>query len=222
MVLSALTDSSQIPNSVEQLASCVFVQNVEAPALSVTTPILIKGLNDRKVETKRKCCVIIDNMCKLVEHPKEILVFSEKLRYLLVNCAENISDPEARNVAEKALATVDLFYKQTQTMDFTNKSQEYIESILNEAIDSPPPPNYYGRLLPLVTNLCNHQEFSEEIWKDIFDEYMPHRLVDETHIICETVLQRLRTTFDVKEDVFEDTEEGQDLYKGGFLSPMVL
>ena len=104
VVLSALTDPSKISQSVENLAGCIFVQNVKAPALSVTTPILIKGLNDRKIETKRKCCVIIDNMCKLVEHPKEIIVFSEKLRYLLVNCSENISDPEARGIATKALA----------------------------------------------------------------------------------------------------------------------
>ena len=48
VVLDALVNPSNIPSSVEKLAGCIFVQNVEASVLVVTTPILIKGLNDRK------------------------------------------------------------------------------------------------------------------------------------------------------------------------------
>ena len=44
-------------------------------------------------------------MCKLVEHPKEILPIDE-LRSNVENCAQNISNPEARNIAEKSLATI--------------------------------------------------------------------------------------------------------------------
>ena len=224
-VLEALTDSDKIPQAVEQLAGCVFVQNVEAAALSVTTPILIKGLNDRRIETKRKCCVIIDNMCKLVEHPKEIIVFSEKLRYLLVNSSENISDPEARSIATKALATIDFFYKQTQSADFTNKSLDYVSQVILEAITdnldiSKPMITSFGQafneLLPITTNLCNHQEFTKEIWLDIYNNLIPEEIQDHHETICNAVLERLCTSFDVKEDIFEDTEEGLDLYKGGF------
>jgi len=220
VVLSALTSPAQIPHAVEQLAGCVFVQNVEAPALSVTTPILIKGLNDRRTETKRKCCVIIDNMCKLVEHPKEILVFSEKLRPLLVNCSDNISDPEARLVAVKALATVDFFYKQTQSVDFTNKTQEYVGQVLEESfattgifVGSLQP---VRELLSITTNLCNHQEFARSIWLDIYKTLIPEEMQDVHEVICDAVLERLSSSFDVKEDVYEDTEEGQDLYRGRF------
>ena len=59
-------------DAVEALASCVFVQNVEAPALAVTMPIILRGLNDKKTATRRLTCVIIDNMCKLIEHPKDV------------------------------------------------------------------------------------------------------------------------------------------------------
>ena len=34
-------------------------------------------------------------MCKLVEHPKEILPLVSKIQPLIESCAENISDPEA-------------------------------------------------------------------------------------------------------------------------------
>ena len=84
-VLIGLKDTTTIEKSVEDLASCVFVQNVEAPALSIITPILLRALNDKKTATKRKACIIIDNMCKLVEHPKEILPFYGRLKSLLEN-----------------------------------------------------------------------------------------------------------------------------------------
>jgi elongation factor 3 len=220
VVLEALTNSNKIYYAVDKLAGCVFVQNVEAPALSIITPILIKGLNDRRIETKRKCCVIIDNMCKLVEHPKEILVFSQTLRHLLVNCSENISDPEARSIATKALTTVDFFQKSMQINDFSNKTQDYIYQHLKEewtkigkteieTID-------FGELIPITTNLCNQQEFSSELWREIYQNNMPETEKEYSTAVCDGMLARLSTSFEVKEDIFEDTEEGKDLYKGGF------
>ena len=45
-------------------------------------------------------------MCKLVEHPKEILPMLDELKPRVENCAKNISNPEARGIAERALETV--------------------------------------------------------------------------------------------------------------------
>ena len=53
---------AKVAECVEALAGCIFVQNVEAPALAVTTPVLVRGLNERSEAVRRKCCVIIDNM----------------------------------------------------------------------------------------------------------------------------------------------------------------
>ena len=55
----------------EELAGCVFVQNVEAPHLSVMTPVLWRGLNHKSETVQRRCCVIVDNMCKLVDDPRQ-------------------------------------------------------------------------------------------------------------------------------------------------------
>ena len=75
IVLKGIKSPEIIEEAVESLASCVFVQNVEAPALAITMPILARGLKSNKTVTKRKSCIIIDNMCKLIEHPTEILPF---------------------------------------------------------------------------------------------------------------------------------------------------
>ena len=54
---------------IHQLAATTFVQQVEAPPLSIIVPLLVRGLRERVTAIKRKSCVIIDNMAKLVEFP---------------------------------------------------------------------------------------------------------------------------------------------------------
>ena len=49
---------------------------------------------------------IVDNMCKLVEDPAEVLPLMPRLEPLVKNATEKISDPEARGVAEKAYKTL--------------------------------------------------------------------------------------------------------------------
>jgi len=105
-VMDGLTKPETMPDAVESLAGCVFVQEVEAPALAVLTPILLRGLNGDRVDVKRKCCVVIDNMCKLVEHPKEVQPLLASVLPVLQKLKESISDPEARKMCERACAEV--------------------------------------------------------------------------------------------------------------------
>ena len=65
-----MRDNKNVPYAIEKLAGCVFVQNVEFKALAIISPILEKGLKNNITEIRRKSCVIIDNMCKLIENPK--------------------------------------------------------------------------------------------------------------------------------------------------------
>ena len=53
-------------NSLEP-AGCIFVQSVETPALDASLPVLFRGLNDTSEEVRRTCCLVVGNMCKLVE-----------------------------------------------------------------------------------------------------------------------------------------------------------
>merc|ERR1719436_1784324 len=104
-MMAAIEKPAIIGEIVEKLASVVFVQAVETPALAVAVPIVTRGLKDKKEPTKRKACVIIDNMVKLVPDPREVLPFLEKLLPLLKRASEEISDPDARSVAERARDT---------------------------------------------------------------------------------------------------------------------
>ena len=105
-VVEAAQSISNTHACVERLAGCIFVQNVETPALAVMLPVLARGLNDKAEEVKRTCCQIVDNMCKVVEDPAEVLPVMPRLEPLVASAAEKIADPEARGVAERALGTL--------------------------------------------------------------------------------------------------------------------
>merc|ERR1719155_441625 len=106
-IVKAQESAKNVPDCVEELAGCIFVQNVEAPALAVITPVLVRGLNERTEATKRRCCVIVDNMCKLIDDPREGTPLLAEVRHLTLKAAEAMSDPDAREVAEKANHSMD-------------------------------------------------------------------------------------------------------------------
>ncbi len=217
-VLKGLKDPSTIYDCVEALASCVFVQNVESPALSITTPILLRGLNDKKTVTKRKTCVIINNMCELIEHPKEILPFYERLKKLLEFSADTISDPEARNVCGKALNTLkgscsgneDKIFQKT-VEDFKGLMEKELEKY-NATLKE----DKLGNLL--LTNMCNSNSFVKDDWINTLNRYFVfENLSDENkNSLLEAVYDYGLKTFAVHEEIFEDTEEGKNLYQGSF------
>ena len=105
-VILAAQSITNTHSCVDKLAGCIFVQNVECPALAATLPVLARGLTDKSEEVNRTCCQIVDNMCKLVEDPAEVLPLMPRLEPLVKNAKERISDPEARAMSERAYNTL--------------------------------------------------------------------------------------------------------------------
>merc|ERR1712190_182048 len=105
-IVKAQEAAKNVPESVEELAGCIFVQNVEAPALAVITPVLVRGLNERSEQTKRRCCVIVDNMCKLIDDLREGTPLLAEVRHLALKAADAMSDPDCREQAERATHSI--------------------------------------------------------------------------------------------------------------------
>eukprot|EP00408_Alexandrium_pacificum_P024630 CAMPEP_0171187354 /NCGR_PEP_ID=MMETSP0790-20130122/17278_1 /TAXON_ID=2925 /ORGANISM="Alexandrium catenella, Strain OF101" /LENGTH=353 /DNA_ID=CAMNT_0011652413 /DNA_START=50 /DNA_END=1108 /DNA_ORIENTATION=+ len=105
-VVEAAQSIDKTHRCVERLAGCVFVQNVETPALAIMMPVLTRGLHDKSEKVKRTCCLIVDNMCKVVEDPAAVVPVMSLLEPLVKSATEQISDPEARSVADRALKTL--------------------------------------------------------------------------------------------------------------------
>jgi elongation factor 3 len=117
-IVKAQEAAKNVQGCVEELAGCIFVQNVEGPALALMTPVLVRGLNERSDQTKRRCATIVDNMCKLVDDPREGSPLLAEVRHLTLKAEESMADPDAREMAAKAchsmnkLANVGTFVEQ--------------------------------------------------------------------------------------------------------------
>lgn len=205
-VIKTIKNSEHTKDAIENLAGCIFVQNVEYPALSVLVPIMIRGLKIRKTEIQRKSCVIIDNMCKLIEHPKEILPLLSKLEPFIIDCKETISNPEARDIATRCYNTI-MKIKQVkfEMKKFSDNSiNENINNIVNISNDS-----IVGRR---INHMIMSDFFDKDEWKQVVTQYIPNITEDQ----FEEIFKIYGMVNVIKEDRYIDTEEGADLYRGEF------
>jgi len=102
-ILQAITKPKDVPEIMHKMAGVTFVQSVECPALAMVVPLLLRGLREKLIATKRQSAVIIDNMSKLVDNPLDAAPFLPLLLPALETNADSISDPEARATTEKAV-----------------------------------------------------------------------------------------------------------------------
>eukprot|EP00854_Cymbomonas_tetramitiformis_P018033 gene18033-21477_t len=106
-LIECITKIDEVPECVHKLAATTFVQQVEAPTLAVMGPLLQRGLaRQQATAIKRKACVIIDNMCKLVEDPTDAEPFLPKLLPGVKHALDEVADPECRQVANRAFKTL--------------------------------------------------------------------------------------------------------------------
>ena len=71
---SAAVRPKEVPECVHSLAATTFVQSVDAPTLSVVVPLLSRALGERGAAAtalKRQAALIICNMSKLVDDPRD-------------------------------------------------------------------------------------------------------------------------------------------------------
>jgi len=225
VVLQCIEKPTTVGESVESLAGCVFVQNVETPALAIMQPVLVRGLNLNKEDVKRKCCVIIDNMCKLVEDPKEILPLFPVFLPLLEKNAATISNPEARAVAERALAT---FNKASGkgTVVLKIMTGEEGKSMLVEAVEKKVQKlpsdagfeatmNHAGKLIAGLSNsLCfDSAAWEETLVKDLLANCLPEA---EASAAVSVVHEKCAVAAAPEEEEEVEDDEGVNLYKGIF------
>ena len=139
------------------------------------------------------------------------------LKPLVENCAKNISNPEARSIAEKSLNTLNKACGE----DF--KPNKYnlddIQVVLNSQINKLDCNNLdinssqLSNLSEIILELSNIQYFEYNIWSELFSKYLN---ISESSDICKIVYDNFKVINETKDERFVDNEEGADLYKGEF------
>lgn len=100
-LLHALEKPEAVGDTIHQLSAVIFVQEVRAATLSVLVPLLLRGFMVPATAIKRKCCVITENMCKLVDDPADVRLFLPQLLPPMARIVAEVADPECRAVAER-------------------------------------------------------------------------------------------------------------------------
>lgn len=102
-VVHAVSKPADTFKAVEELMATTFVATVDASTLSILCPILSRGLKEKNAIRKRACCVVIENMSRLVDSPNAVAPFGPLLVPELKKVVENVQFEDIRDVALSAL-----------------------------------------------------------------------------------------------------------------------
>lgn len=102
-VVNAICKPADTMKAVDELKGTTFVAPVDGSTLSILCPILSRGLKEKAALSKRSCCVVIENMCRLVDSPSSAAPFGPLLVPELKKVAENVAFEDIRDAALAAL-----------------------------------------------------------------------------------------------------------------------
>lgn len=105
-VVQAICKPNDTSKAIDELKATTFVASVDASTLSILCPVLSRGLKDKVALNKRSCCVVIENMSRLVETPEAVAPFGPLLVPELKRVAENVQFEEIRDAALAALGAL--------------------------------------------------------------------------------------------------------------------
>merc|ERR1719161_2200724 len=172
-------------------------------------PVLSRGLKDKSEEVQRMCCMIVDNMCKVVEDPAEVTPVMPWLRPLVEGAVEKISDPEARGVAEKAFQTL-LKAAGEGSDSVKTVAHEDILKMLKESDKKELSDDICMYVSGLATMAAKMKCFDPVAWKDQVG------IIEPYSALVEDIRIKLQDASKPAEEVEIEDEEGVDLYRGSF------
>merc|ERR1719343_940856 len=197
---------------VEKLAGCIFVQNVETPALAAMLPVLSRGLNDKVEEVQRTCCLIVDNMCKVVEDPAAVVPIMPRLEPLVKSAVEKMANPEARNMAERALKTLTKSGEgaEVKTVD-TEEALKILKAALGDKASGDEAFEATAKYIAsLASTAASMRSFDADAWAKQVGFLAPFSDV------IEAIRAQMEIAAKPAEEIEEEDTEGVDLYKGSF------
>jgi elongation factor 3 len=121
-------------NALDALVSTTFINDVDLPTLGLLVPILIKGMRERKVATKRRAALVIGNMCKLVNDPRTAALFYPILKPVLERGIEEIQVEEVRKVCQHSLDTLQRVASEAAVLSADVFTEENLVESINKAL----------------------------------------------------------------------------------------
>jgi elongation factor 3 len=228
-LVRCIAKPDEVQDCVHKLAATTFVQAVDARTLSLLVPLLMRGMAERSTPIRRKACVIIDNMAKLVDDPIDAAEFVAAMKPGVEKAIKEISIPEARSVAEKALATLASVATEAAknaaagapgakadavAMAATLKSE--LASKGADVAVGPDAEVAIAYAAGMCASLVDARDFDEDSWERCVSPYLGPLFTEAvSKAAASSFLATSYKESQAKESVYDD-EEGEDLCKCEF------
>ena len=221
LLIESMANPTNVPKTLNEFMSVVFVKSVTTPVLALMTPILLRGLkSEEPTEIQRKCAKIADNMCSVVTDPRDAALFIPKLHDAVRRSAEALVDKDARTAADLALAKLKEVgkYKDGKFPPVVRAADlDFVLSILKEVVSSKNIVHTFEPVLVYVAGLAAQlvDEKNAEIvdWNKAVVNYLSPFVMssEEAKEVAETFRKRAASSFMGNNEEEEEEEEGEDL-----------
>ena len=210
VIVNTIENPENVGETLYKLSSTVFVQSVDNPTLSIIVPILIRGCHEKKIESKRQVCVITDNMCKLIDYPHEASIFLPELKPLILKLSNEMSEPEARNMANKCLKTLNNIDDYVNTFETTKIiSESELKNIIINNTNNINSEIHINYLTSVLLSMINGNLFDKNNWNNIIYYYLAPFNITNSDI--NNIYNECYKTCIPKEIQDDENEEGEDL-----------
>jgi elongation factor 3 len=161
-------------NAMDRLVSTSFINEIDLSTLGLLVPLLTKGMNEKKVASKRRAALVIGNMCKLVNDPRTAAEFYPILKPVLERGIDEIAIEEVRNVCSTSLNILQRVSSEAAEISSNVLSREQLEELILENL------NYkkeqIGLLIKHVSFCCNGNlqtnNRNKEHWQSCIEPYL--------------------------------------------------
>jgi len=200
-IVRSITHPEDTPELMHELAGVTFVQSVQSPALAMVVPLLLRGLRSRVTATRRQSAVIIDNMSKLVDDPIDAAPFLPVLMPALAECADAMSDPEARAVAERATQQLQRLNAECEKYNNSKKfpDPDLVKASLQKHFNVPSGLDVFvNHVVSLCCSIMNLKKFQSSEWEEIGSALKPVLgaevvtiYLDKLRLECKEMMQQI-------------------------------
>ena len=215
-IIKSVLIPQEVSNCVHSLASTVFIQKVEGPALAVVEPLLIRGLKENKIAMKRKVASIVENMLVLVDDICDGAPFIDRVLPGLKRANEGMTDDEVRNVIEKAYDKLESILKELN--EYKGLTSEVITKIIQKECCFENVIDLDTCLIKYVSEMCSSlvrkRLFKKDLWEKAILPYFT--FTDKSQVICDNVFNSCMKESKPVEEQLDIEEEGEDLCNCNF------
>jgi elongation factor 3 len=207
-LVSAMANVEEVAECIHTVASVKFVQTVDGATLGLIVPLLLRGFSVKKTATKRQCAVIINNTSKLVENPRDAAPFLPTLLPALIRASDEISDPEARSVADRARAQLERIKKESTAIgekhpDEPSDMAKFLKEALGDSANSDEHAASIDYAAHIVSFLHGRRSYEADVWSDNVGAYLS-AFADKKQAAVQGLLERMEKPPTLDDDDEED------------------